>query len=94
MNGFKKVSRTCWVLASADGCLLAKGNPSPTMPPYHLEAITDHMPELVAAPNKRTLREVRRLWNDMVRTRYGGHAYYTIDLVHEHKVKITIEETT
>jgi hypothetical protein len=92
MNRFKRFSRTWWVLASADGCLLAKGHPDPKMPPYHLDAMTDSMPALVTAPNKFTLRDVRRLWNGMVRTKYGGHAYYTRDLVHERKVRITIEE--
>ena len=94
MNGFRKFSRTWWVLASADGCLLAKGHPDPKMPQYHLDAMTDHVPALVAAPNKLTLRDVRRLWNDMVRDKGRGRAYYTCDLVHERKVKITIEEAT
>lgn len=39
MNGFRKFSRTWWVLASADGCLLARGHPDPKMPPYHLDAM-------------------------------------------------------
>lgn len=91
MKGFNKVSRTCWALASADGwCLLAKGHPDPKMPPYHLDAMTDRMPALVTAPNKFTLRDVRRLWNDTMRARYGGHA--TRDLVHECKVTITITD--
>lgn len=93
-NGFEKFSRTWWVLASVDGSLLAKGHPDPKMPPYHLDAMTDHVPALVAAPNKFTLRDVRRQWNDMVRAQGHGRAYYTRDLVHERKVKITIEETT
>ena len=92
MNGFKKFSRTWWVLASADGYLLAKGHPDPKMPPYHLDAMMDHVPALVTAPNKFTLRDVRRLWNDTVRTNGRGRAYYTRDLVHERKVTITIEE--
>lgn len=94
MTRFKKFSRTWWVLASADGCLLAKGHPDPKMPPYHLDAMTDHVPALVAAPNKVTLRDVRRQWNDKVRADGRGHAYYTRDLVHERKVTITIEEAT
>lgn len=93
-NGFKKFSRTWWVLASADGCLLAKGHPDPKMPPYHLDAMTDHVPALVAAPNKITLRDVRRQWNDTVRANGRGRAYYTRDLVRERKVTITIEEAT
>lgn len=92
MNGFRKFSRTWWVLASADGCLLAKGHPDPKMPPYHLDAMTDHVPALIAAPNKITLRDVRRQWNDTVRANGRGHAYYTRDLVRERKVTITIEE--
>lgn len=92
MNGFKKFSRTRWVLASADGCLLAKGHPDPKMPPYHLDALLDNVPALVTAPNKVTLRDVRRLWNDRVRADGRGHAYYTRSLVHERKVMITIEE--
>lgn len=89
-----RFSRTWWVLASADGCLLAKGHPDPKMPPYHLDAMTDHVPALFAAPNKVTLRDVRRLWNDKVRADGRGHAYYTRNLVHECKVRITIEEAT
>ena len=94
MNGFRKFSRTWWVLASADGCLLAKGHLDPKMPPYHLDAMTDHVPALVAAPNKFTLRDVRRQWNDTVRANGRGRAYYTRDLVRERKVTITIEEAT
>lgn len=92
MEKFKKVSRTWWTLVSADGSLLAEGNPNPELPPYHLDAMTDHIPALVTAPSKFTLREVRRLWNDAVRARGRGHAYYTRDLVHERRVTITIEE--
>lgn len=94
MNGFKKFSRTWWVLASDDGCILAKGNPNPDTPPYHLDAMTDHVPALVAAPNKITLRDVRRQWNNKVRADGRGHAYYTRSLVHECKIRITIEEAT
>ena len=94
MKGFRKFSRTWWVLASANGCLLAKGNPNWDMPPYHLDAMTDHVPALVAAPNKATLRDVRRQWNGMVRSKGRGRAYYTRDLVRERKVTITIEEAT
>lgn len=78
------------MLVSDDGCILAKGNPNPDMPPYHLDAMTDHVPALVAAPNKITLRDVRRQWNDMVRKR----AHYIRHLVNERKVTITIEEAT
>lgn len=95
MSGCKNITRTCWALASADGwCLLAKGHPDPKMPPYHLDAMTDHVPALVTAPNKVTLRDVRRLWNDKVRADGRGHAYYTRNLVHECRVRITIEEAT
>lgn len=100
MNGFKKFSRTWWVLASADGCLLAKGHPDPKMPPYHLDAMADHMPALVAAPNKITLRDVRRQWNDAVRRNClglpapGRRLMHIRTLVQERKVKITIEEAT
>lgn len=89
-----RFSRTWWVLASADGCLLAKGHPDPKMPPYHLDAMTDHVPALVAAPNKVTLRDVRRLWNDTVHANGRGRASCTRGLVHERKVTITIEEAT
>lgn len=92
MNGFKKFSRTWWVLAATDGCLLAKGNLNPELPPYHLDAMTNHVPALVAAPNKFTLRDVRKLWNDTVRAAWYGRAPNTRYLVHERKVRITIEE--
>lgn len=91
---FKKISRTWWVLAAADGSLLAEGNPNPEYPPYHLDAMLDHMPALVTAPNKFTLYDVRKQWNDTI-CAYGrgrGRAYYVRGLVHECKVKITIEE--
>ena len=94
MSGFKKFSRTWWVLISADGYLLAKGNPNPKMPPYHLDAMTDHVPALVTAPNKFTLRDIRKLWNDTVRAKKRGYVNYLRDLVHEHKVTIIIEEAT
>ena len=93
MNGFRKFSRTWWVLASADGCLLAEGNPNPGTPPYHLDAMTDHVPALVTAPNKFTLRDVRREWNGAIRARRRGNAYCMRDLVHECRVTITVEET-
>lgn len=93
MSGLK-LSRTWWVLASADGCLLAKGHSDPKMPPYHLDVMTDHVPALVVAPNKITLRDVRRLWNDKVRADGWSRACCARNLVHEHKVKITIEEAT
>ena len=89
---FDKFARVVWILADKDGCVLAHGHPDPMMPPYHLDAMTDHVPALVAAPNKITLRDVRRLWNDKVRADGRGRAYYTRDLVHECKVRITIEE--
>ena len=99
-NGFKKFSRTRWVLASADGRLLARGHPDPKMPPYHLDAMTDHVPALVTAPNKITLRDVRRQWNDAVRRNClglpapGRRLMHTRPHVQERKVKITIEEAT
>lgn len=89
MSGFKKFSRALWVLASANGSLLAKGHLDPKMPPYHLDAMTDHVPALVTAPNKFTLRDVRRLWNDTMRAMGRGHAH---GLVHECKVTITITD--
>ena len=91
MNRFKKVSRTLWVLASVDGYLLAEGHPDPKMPPYHLDSMMGHVPALAAAPNRITLRDVRRQWNSAMRAKGYGHVY---GLVHECKVKITIEETT
>lgn len=100
MNGFRKFSRTWWVLASADGCLLARGHPDPKMPPYHLDAMTDHVPALVAAPNKITLRDVRRQWNDTVRRNCLGlpgpsrRLMHIRNLVRERKVTITVEEAT
>lgn len=94
MKGFKKYSRIWWVLAADDGCLLAKGNLNPDMPPYHLDAMTDHVPALVAAPNKFTLRDVRRQWNDMVRAKGWKKAYGSRYLVHERNVRITIEEVS
>lgn len=94
MKGFKKYSRIWWVLAADDGCLLAKGNLNPELPPYHLDAMTDHMPALATAPNKFTLRDVRKQWNDMVRAEGRKRACCTRWLVHERKVKITIEEVS
>lgn len=83
---FEKLSRVVWILASVDGCVLAHGHLDPTMPPYHLNPLTDRIPAIVHAPNKVTLDDAKRAWNSRARKEWPKL------LVHERKVRITIEE--
>lgn len=98
MIKFNKIEKVVWVLASGNGCVLAHGNPNPGLPPYHLDAMTDHVPALVTAPNKITLRDARRQWNDAVRrdclgmSGPGRRLAHIRNLVCERRVRITIEE--
>jgi len=94
---FEKLVRVVWILASDNGCVLAHGHPDPTMPPYHLDPLTDRLPAIVHAPNKITLRDAKRAWNDCVREssaarKVKGGLFVRGMLVRERKVRITIEE--
>ena len=92
MGKFDKIERTVWILASDDGCVLAHGHPDPKMPPYHLDALMDRLPEMVQAPNRITLGDARRAWNGHVRGSGATREVRGRLLVRERKVRITVEE--
>ncbi len=95
MSGkFEKLARVVWILASDNGCVLAHGHPDPQMPPYHLDPLTDRLPAIVHAPNKVTLGDAKRAWNGRVRGSGASRRVQGLLVVHEHKVRITIEEAT
>lgn len=87
---FDKIERVAWILASDNGCVLAHGHPDPKMPPYHLDALTDRLPELVQASNKITLGDAKRAWNGRVRKSDTTREVKGRLLVHEQKVRIVI----
>lgn len=87
---FDKIERTVWILASDNGCVLAHGNPDPKMPPYHLDALLERLPEIVQAPNKITLGDAKRAWNDRVRKDGTTREVKDRLFVHEQKVRIVI----
>ena len=89
---FDKLERVVWILASDNGCVLAHGHPDPTMPPYHLDPLTDRLPAVVHAPNKVTLGDAKRAWNGRVRGSSASRSVQGRLFVHERKVRITIEE--
>lgn len=91
-SGFEKISRIMWILASDSGCVLAHGHPDPEMPPYHLDPLTDRIPAIVTATNKITLGDAKRAWNGRVRGSGAPRRLNGQLLVHERKVRITIEE--
>lgn len=103
-KSFEKLSRVVWVLTSDNGCVLAHGHPDPAMPPYHLDNVVDRLPAIVSAPNKVSLGDARRAWNDRVRKSSMAYkvkgrplaremlAFVRGMLVHERRVRITIEE--
>ena len=84
-----KIERERWILVNARGIPLAHGHPDPTLPPYHLACLADDsLPALVSAYTRFALRDFRREWNDEVRRR----KWHRNTLVHECKVRITVEE--
>ena len=89
---FEKLVRVVWILTSKDGCVLVHGHPDPKMPPYHLSPLTDRLPAVVHAPNKVTLGDAKRAWNGRVRGSSASRSVQGRLFVHEHKVRITIEE--
>lgn len=89
---FEKIERVVWILASDNGCVLAHGHPDPEMPPYHLDPLTDRIPAIVHAPNKITLGDAKLAWNGRVRASGASRRVKNRLYVHEHKVRITIEE--
>ena len=89
---FEKLARVVWILASKDGCVLAYGHPDPRMPQYHLDALTDKLPQIVHADNKYTLRDRKLKWNYMIRRSQAPRRCQLRSFVQERKVRITIEE--
>ena len=89
---FDKIEGIAWILASDNGCVLAHGHPDPQMPPYHLDPITDRLPGIIVSPDKITLGDAKRTWNDRVRNSSAPRSVQGRLFVHEQKVRITIEE--